>query len=469
MADVSIRKKDVFWVYTSRFLTIGVNLLLLPLIMKFLGEEELGLWYVFSSISQVVNLFDFGFNSTISRHMTYAWSGAEHLEKTSVSTKYGKEINVELVSEIIHTCRFVYLLISGIALIVMLTVGTGYIYAVTGEAMNKNILFSWIVYMFSVFLNMFYGYWASLLQGIGAVEERSRISVYSKFIQIIVATVLILNGMGLLGFVISYFLSGVVLRFLGKHYFDKRTEGLSCLRKIEFHRIRECFTNVWGTAWKDGIVMLAQYLSTQANTLICAYYIDLASTSIYGIMTQIVSIISSIATSYFTAYQPAFSSACLRKEMDVQKKIICITVYIYKGIFLLGSIALFVVGIPILKIIRPNIEIGFVFSLLLCLFYYFFSQKDLFASMIASFNEIPYWKSYVITALATVAMSVLLIERYNMGIYGLVMAQLITNLVYNCWKWPLYLMRKTKVCYLDIYHIGFDFLKNKTKNLFIRM
>ena len=71
MAKVNVRKKDLLWVYASRFLTLGINILLLPLIMRYLSEDELGLWYVFSSIAPDVNIFDFGFNSTISIHMTY--------------------------------------------------------------------------------------------------------------------------------------------------------------------------------------------------------------------------------------------------------------------------------------------------------------------------------------------------------------------------------------------------------------
>ena len=69
---MKVRKKDVIWSYLARTFSLGVNVILLPLIMRFLSDTDLGLWYVFASISQVVNLFDFGFNATLSRHMTYA-------------------------------------------------------------------------------------------------------------------------------------------------------------------------------------------------------------------------------------------------------------------------------------------------------------------------------------------------------------------------------------------------------------
>lgn len=461
MAIVKIRKNDLLWVYVSRFLTIGINILLLPLLMKYLTGDELGLWYVFSSIAQVVNLFDFGFNSTISRHMTYAWSGACQLEKTSVSENFDDNINENLVSEIIITCRLVYLIISAVALAVMATAGSVYVSMVVRNGMTGTITISWIVYMLSVFLNMFYGYWSSLLQGIGAVAERNKMGVLAKSIQMVFAVVLILMGYGLLGFVISYFVSGIILRAAGKRYFARKMGTVEINHKVKANRIQKCFSAVWGTAWKDGVVMLAQYLSTQANTLICAYYIDLSATSVYGLMTQIVSVIASVASSYYSAYQPAFSSACLRRDTEEQKRIVCETDFIYKALFVLGVFALFLAGFPLIHIVRPGIQIGIPFSILLCVFYYFFNQKDLFASMIASANEVPFWSAYVISAVCSLMLSILLVRVFQMGIMGLVMAQLLINTVYNCWRWPIYVLKRLDIGYSEIYTIGYGSVKSR--------
>lgn len=461
MAKINVRRQDLIWVYASRFLAIGINILLLPLIMRYLNDDELGLWYVFSSIAQVVNLFDFGFNSTIARHMTYAWSGAGNLEKNSVSKEYGKGTNSRLVSEIIVTCRLVYFVISLAALLVMASIGSAYLYGVVRGEMTQNMRLSWMIYMLSVFLNMFYGYWSSLLQGIGAVAERSKMSVFSKSAQIVLASVLIMSGLGLLGFVVSYFISGIILRVAGKIYFVQRTRQVPITRKVETDKIKKCFAAVWGTAWKDGVVMFSQYLSTQANTLLCAYYIDLASTSMYGVITQVVSVVASLAASYFTAYQPAYSSACLRRDIDEKKRIICVTDFVYKIVFIGGTAVLFVVGFPLLHYIRPEMKISILFASLMCLFYYFFNQKDLFASMIASANEVPFWPAYVISSVCSLLLSVIMVRVFHMGIMGLVLAQFAVNMAYNCWYWPAYTMKKNKIRYWDIYTVGFNYLKSK--------
>ena len=100
-----INRKDVIWTYLGKFFTVGVNIILLPLVMAALSESELGLWYVFASISQIVSLFDFGFSATISRHMTYAFSGAGKLEKTYVTDSVFNKPNEQLMAGNYNLCH----------------------------------------------------------------------------------------------------------------------------------------------------------------------------------------------------------------------------------------------------------------------------------------------------------------------------------------------------------------------------
>ena len=86
--------------------------------------------------------------------------------------------------------------------------------------------------------------------------------------------------------------------------------------------------------------MIAQYLSTQANTLICAYFVDLNSTSSYGVITQIGSMMGALAASYYAAYQPQYSSLCLQRQNERLKKLTCRSIFAYKIFFLVYEILL---------------------------------------------------------------------------------------------------------------------------------
>lgn len=200
--------------------------------------------------------------------------------------------------------------------------------------------------------------------------------------------------------------------------------------------------------------MLAQYLSTQANTLICAYYIDLGATSSYGVITQIASVLASVGSAYFSAYQAKYSNLCLTKDREEQKKLTCSCSLVYKAIFILGTISFIVIGIPLLRIIRPTMRIDILLILLVCIFYYLYYQHSLFASMIASSNDIPYYKAFVTTSICSVLLSIFLTNYTDMGIWGLVSAQIVVNLVYNNWKWPQFVLNNLNLRYRDIYLVG---------------
>ena len=49
--NIKITTKDFFWSYLGYFFNVGVVVILLPFILKFLPAEEVGLWYTFVSIS----------------------------------------------------------------------------------------------------------------------------------------------------------------------------------------------------------------------------------------------------------------------------------------------------------------------------------------------------------------------------------------------------------------------------------
>ena len=54
-----IGKKDVFWSLLANVLRIGYGLLLFPLILIALPNEDVAFWTIFSGITALVYLFDF--------------------------------------------------------------------------------------------------------------------------------------------------------------------------------------------------------------------------------------------------------------------------------------------------------------------------------------------------------------------------------------------------------------------------
>ena len=127
--NIKITNKDIVWNYLGYGITFGINVILLPLVLHFLSEEEVGLWYVFTSIGALVTLFDFGFAPQIARNITYAFSGATELLKIGYkeSDKQQQTPNTKLLMEIVSASKFLYFVFIIDLYISTLSVITSYI------------------------------------------------------------------------------------------------------------------------------------------------------------------------------------------------------------------------------------------------------------------------------------------------------------------------------------------------------
>ena len=78
---MQISKKDVLWNYAATFLKIAASVLLLPIILRRMPTEMVGIWSVFMTITAFSTLLDFGFSPSFTRNVTYIFSGVRTLQK----------------------------------------------------------------------------------------------------------------------------------------------------------------------------------------------------------------------------------------------------------------------------------------------------------------------------------------------------------------------------------------------------
>ena len=126
--QIKIGRKDLVWSYLGYFLQICSNVILLPLILANITSTELGLWYTFTSVGILVNLLDMGFSPTLTRNITYAWSGAKDIQKEGAEiSSDNSEPNYLLLNNILYACKKINMTISLMAILVLLFAGTPYI------------------------------------------------------------------------------------------------------------------------------------------------------------------------------------------------------------------------------------------------------------------------------------------------------------------------------------------------------
>ena len=458
--NISVSKKDVVWGYFSQFFSIASGLITLPLILKMLTKEEIGLNYLLITFGSLVSLFDFGFASQFGRNISYIFGGAQSLRKEGLEVvDKPSGINYRLLATMIHTAKYVYQRISLIVLVVMLSFGSWYVYKATnGFESVDNVLIIWLVFSFSVFFEMFYSYYTALLVGKGLIMESRKAIVYSKLVYVILAFLFLYIGFGLLGIVVANIIAPFFNRFIAYRYFF--TEELKS--KIDEFEITkqeklDLFNLVWHNARKIGLVFICSYAINKFSLFLAGLYLPLSEIASYGLMIQLVGLISTISGTYFLINQPNFSALRVQVHSNDAKllKDFAFSMNVYYVLFLLGSFFLVFVCPWLLELIDANVKLpSFLTMSIFVLIVLLEGNHANFATFIVTKNNIPFVQSSLIAGVAIVLGDFFSLEFTTSGILGLVLVQGLAQIVYANWKWPYVVCKEFGISFVMFLGIG---------------
>ena len=292
MGKIEITKKDILWGYAGQFFMIGSGLFTLPVILRMLTSEEIGMNYLMLTVSTMVSLLDFGFAGQFGLNFTLVHSGAQRLLKEGVEHRKDVTVNYHLLSVLIKTAKMVYHRLSILCAAIMLTAGTAYIYNVTEGFTNVNhSLGIWILFTVSTYFNIYFTYYSSLLRGVGYIAQISKAEILSKSTYIIICISLLYCNIGLLAVVIANFISPFVQRWYcyRSYYTDEIKEKLS--QNIDKSEIRETFNTIWYNAKRRGVNMLGSYMVNKSSMFIIGFFLPLSVIGSYGMLLQLPSIL----------------------------------------------------------------------------------------------------------------------------------------------------------------------------------
>lgn len=438
---INVTKGDVIWNYIGTIINLCGNFMILPFLLYYLDGDMYGLWNVFLSVGGIVALFDFGFNATFARNITYCWSGAKSLHKQTVEHSEDRLTDYDLFKKILITCQRIYFIISITAFIILLVAGTAYISYIGRNVSGIQYIVAWFIYATAVFLNLYYGYYDSFLRGIGAIAEVNRIKIAARFIQIVLVIILLAMKWGIIGASTAYLVYGLSIRLMSKRTFNNydgiKDKVSSKSSKIEKNELKELFLTIWYNAWREGLVSLANYLSNQATVFISSIYLSLSETGIYSLSVQLTQAVVMIASALYGVYQPTLQAAYVERNSEKIKNSMSAILISYIIAAILGFVFLYIIAVPAIRFIKPSATLNPIVILGVGVYQVILKFRNCYTSYLSSTNRVIYAKAFVISGILCVAFSVLLEEIFKMGVWGLIVAQIISQLVYNAWRWPL--------------------------------
>lgn len=446
---MKVGTRDVMWGYLSTFLYVGVNILLLPFVLKALPPAELGLWYTFTSIGTLAMLLDFGFTNIMTRNIAYAWSGAHTILEDGIdcSQPLG-EPNIPLFCRVFRVSRTLYVCVSLLVLLSAASLGTWYIVkVVNGTIMVQDYMGAWIIYVLALSLNIYYSFWTPVLKGVGAVKEDYQSMVASKVLQLIVTIVMILFGYRLAAVSVGYLVGNVGRRAIAMFLFNRSeaTRGyLEAIKKckVNLQEQKQLFGRLWPSTYKQGCMSLAGFLTSNFTTLICSYVFGLELSSQYGLTMQLIGIVVTVASVMYNSYLPMFNYYRITSGRENAYRLFTMCNGMQILLIAGGGAAALLVGEFLLKLIGSQSHLlplfpGFVILAYLMIKYH----EQLCVSYIMTENNLSMYKPYIIMSGIMIAVQIVSAWFFrSWGLWCLIIPQLLVELSYNAWKWPLFVI-----------------------------
>jgi O-antigen/teichoic acid export membrane protein len=458
---IQITKKDMIWSYASYILQTGAGFFLLPIILNRLPSGELAIWYVFLSITALVNLLDFGLQPTIMRNVSYIFSGARTLTKNGIVVqKENLPIDYSLLKSLVRSIKRIYMIISFVIAGVMFSVGNMYIKSITDNMINQDqILISWNIYIVSIVLNFYFYYYTPLLTGRGKIAESNQTIVLAKLTYITIATIGLLSGYGLISVAIGNLFGSLVNRATSFYYFYDK--GIKENIKNTSAKEINLLPVLWNNAYKLGLVSIGAFLITKGNTLIATKYLSLEIVAQYGLTLQVIMVLSTVASIFFRTYLPKFNSYRMVDDTEGIKKDYSKSLFIMNLIYILGAVVILITGNVILNIIGSNtMLLSEIYTAIILLIIYLETNHGNCATLITTKNEVPFVKPALLSGLGVLILGLISVKYLELGILGLILAQGLVQLLYNNWKWPKEVFHDMNTNFFEIIKIGFLEWKN---------
>jgi len=449
---ININNKDLFWNYTATVLKIGSSVLLMPLILNKMPSQSVGIWNVFISISFFLTLVDFGFNASFTRNLTYIFSGAKELISDGYSNNIEeKNINYNLLSEMIITMRDFYFKLAIIVFLFLSTFGTFFILFISRTYTgNINlILISWFLFIIVNTYNLYTQYYESLLLGSGLIKKSKQLIIIGQASYMLLAGILILFDFDLLSIVIGQFISVLIVRILSKRLFFTNNMKAFLYKTSKIGK-RALLKLIMPNAIKIGLTSFGGFLVQRSAIIIGSLFLSLEEIGSYGVTLQIINLMATLSLIYQSTFLTKINELRIIGDLNQLKDIHIKSKLIYFFTFIIGSLAIFFIAPWSLILLKSKTHLVKE-SVLIMMFLIAFIENNIIMSsnIILSKNIVPFYKASLISGFLIVIFLFVFFQFTKFGILNLVIVPLVIDLFYQGWKWPMEVIYDLKITYKD--------------------
>lgn len=447
MAVADVGKKDFIWTLLATFFKIGAGVLLFPFVLRMLPAETVGIWTIFTVIAQLTFIFDFGFNTSFARNVSYVFSGVGSLKKEgyeSVDSSCVDSVNYTLLGGTIKAMRYFYSRMSILFFVLLGIFGTLYIYVLMQnyEGNVVEVYVAWGILVLINCYNLYTLYYEALLNGRGLIKRVHQIILIGNIVYISFAIFLILLGGGLVAIVSSQAISVLLVRFLSKRVFysEEIVVGLSGADVVDYKDILAAITP---NAVKVGLTSLGGFIINKSSMFIGSLFVSLEMMAAYGITLQLLVVIGMMGGIVTRVYMPKVFQWRVEGRFNLIKKMFYLSSVVMLIVFVLSGVVIVLWGDWMLEVLKSSTML-LPTGLLILVFiqHYLEYNHSNAAQYLLSRNEVPFFKASLISAVGVLLLLCVFVVWLNMGVLGMILAPTIVQAVYQNWKWPLEVIKE---------------------------
>ncbi len=442
-----IGKKDIIWSYAATIFRVGAGIILWPFILSQMSAETVGIWNVMITIMGFIALLDFGFQPSFARNISYIFSGVTKLQKVGIQTAgLDGNINYALLKGTLNAMRTFYRWMALGVFMILGTAGTVYFYYILQKYSGDrtDAMIAWILLVAINSYNIYTLYYNALLLGKGYIRRERQIMILSQSVYLCLAIALIYAGHGLTAIVASQAISIILQRILSyKVFFTK--ELRQELLDVEAESTKDILNAISPNAIKVGLTQLGGFLVTKSAMLIGSVFLTLEETACYGITLHIIDILARCSTVYYQSLTPKIAQCRANKDMIALRCYFNYSIGILVATFILGGATIALLGNWGLTLIGS--ETKFLPTAMLCvmlLINLLENNHATAAGFISADNRIPFFIPSLVSGAGTVLLLWLFLSVLGWGVWGMILAPGIAQLVYQNWKWPSVVIKEFK-------------------------
>lgn len=334
-------------------------IIITPFLLSSFSPSEIALWYLLGLFINMQALADFGFYNTFVRVIALSLSGgcSSIVDLNKIDNRYRTigAPNVQLAGEIIGTMRKVYLVLTLLLFIIMIALSPTLSNNVRQLFNPSEGWLSWgIVIIFSTinFLGRPYSNFLLSLNKVALVRKWEGIF---NSIAIFVNIIVVLTTRSLFWLVLTnqvWILANVLMnKYLCEH---TGTYKLSSFRNFKYNK--EVMHSVWPLAWRAGLSSVTTQGIVSASGLVYAQFCDAASASSYLFAEKLYNALRSFAQAPFYSKVPYLVSLRGKNELDKWTQVAQRGMFLASSLMVVGIIGFDLLGEPIFKLIKSNIE-----------------------------------------------------------------------------------------------------------------